>query len=413
MSSGTAAQAISTIDEWVFQEGDHVESDVLFVFGTPHHVAEFASRIHSVYAAHRLRRVIVSGHGGEAEALALAAHRRGVPVEAFELERAAANTWENVAFSEALLRNACVNGQLHVLAKRYAGPRSLLSLQLRFSQWKFQLHAVDWFGVEPSTWRHHDEFRRKVVQELVKTADYAERGDIALPSEPWKPDCLRSTAAALAADPPSARAQVLRQAQDPRRWAEVTESKQQDVGDMTLVTLEAQLSDADGQSVLRTTIVKRPDAVGIVAYDDQRDVVVLVEQFRAGPYAASGMQTMVEIVAGYADPGESTQEAARRELEEETGLVADRLIHIATYFPAPTLSTEQMSLWCGLVDSRTALERTATGAERIRVICLSGEQAAALVVDNQVSNALTLTALQWLVQGRALLLGTRRREDVR
>jgi ADP-ribose pyrophosphatase len=193
---------------------------------------------------------------------------------------------------------------------------------------------------------------------------------------------------------------------------EVTESKDQDVGDMRLVTLEAHVADGAGQSVQRTTVVKRPDAVGIVAYDDRRDVVVLVEQFRAGPYAAAGMQTMLEIAAGYADPGESTKEAARRELQEETGLVADRLIHIATYFPAPTLSTEQMSLWCGLIDSSTALERAATGAERIRVVRLSGEEVVALVGENQVSNALTLTALQWLVQVRALLLGTRRREDV-
>lgn len=181
---------------------------------------------------------------------------------------------------------------------------------------------------------------------------------------------------------------------------------------MQLVTLEAHLCDEAGKSVLRTTIVERPDAVGVIAYDDRLDEVILVEQFRAGPHVAAGLSVMLEVVAGYQDSGESARESARRELQEETGLLAGRMVHIATYFSAPTLSTEQISLWCGLVDARSAQQRCANGAERIHVVRLSGKQAIAMLLENRVTNALTLTALQWLLQARTVLLASRLEEAV-
>ena len=102
-----------------------------------------------------LRCIIISGHSGEAEALASAAVKRGVPPKILRLEITAANTLENVLYSEALIRTACLDGQLHVLAKLYAAPRSLLTLRKRFPHWKFGLHSVDWFGVKRESWSHN------------------------------------------------------------------------------------------------------------------------------------------------------------------------------------------------------------------------------------------------------------------
>ncbi len=396
----------TTAGDWVFQCSDEIQSDMLFVFGTPHHVACFAERIHELWLSQNLRHVIISGQGGEAEALAIAAHRLGVPPGIFRLERNASNTRDNVAFSEGLLWTHCPHGRLHVLAKLYAAPRALLTLRRWFPQWRMGLHVVDWFGVTPSNWLGNAAFRRKVSQEMFKVADYAQRGDIATPSAPWTPDALRQVARSLedtATDPavPPAAA-----GPEQALHVHVAETVRQEIGDMHLVTLEAHIGDAAGKSVLRTTVVERSNAVGVIAYDDRLDEVILVEQFRAGPHVAAGLPTMLEVVAGYMDPGESARESAQRELQEETGLVTDRMVHIATYFPAPTLSTERMSLWCGLVDSCTAWTHSANGAERIRVVRLTGAQAIALVLQDEVTNALTLTALQWLIQARPVLLAT-------
>lgn len=392
--------------DWVFQRGDEIQSDVLFVFGTPHHVPDFAHRIHELWLSQDLQHVIISGRGGEAEALATAAHRLGVPPDIFRLERNASNTRDNVAFSEDLLRTHCPHGRLHVLAKLYAAPRGLLTLRHWFPEWRLGLHVVDWFGVTPSNWLSDEAFRRKVSQEMRKVANYAQRGDIALPPSPWTPNALSQVARSLedqATDPAVTLVEV---GPEQALHVQVSETDSQEIGDMHLVTLEAHIGDAAGESVLRTTVVKRSDAVGVIAYDDRLDEVILVEQFRAGPHVTAGLSTMLEVVAGYMDSGECARESAQRELQEETGLIADRMVHIATYFPAPTLSSERMSLWCGLVDSRAARTHSANGAERIRVVRLTGAQAIALVFQDEVTNALTLTALQWLIQARPVLLAT-------
>ena len=63
------------------------------------------------------------------------------------------------------------------------------------------------------------------------------------------------------------------------------------------------------------------DAVTVLPYDPLRDRVLLIEQFRAGPYARGDDQPwLLEVIAGRIDPGETPEEAARREAVEEAGL---------------------------------------------------------------------------------------------
>ncbi|MEM8901691.1 MAG: NUDIX hydrolase [Bacteroidota bacterium] len=60
-------------------------------------------------------------------------------------------------------------------------------------------------------------------------------------------------------------------------------------------------------------IVKNHSFVTIVALTEEEDLL-LVKQFRAGPE-----MVMLNLPAGYIDQGESPEEAAVRELREETG----------------------------------------------------------------------------------------------
>lgn len=85
--------------------------------------------------------------------------------------------------------------------------------------------------------------------------------------------------------------------------------------------LQVQLPD--GRDGMRD-IVRHPGAVAIVALtDDGR--ICLVRQYRA-----SLDRVTVEIPAGKLDPGEDPLDCAIRELQEETGMIAERMAFLTT-----------------------------------------------------------------------------------
>lgn len=61
--------------------------------------------------------------------------------------------------------------------------------------------------------------------------------------------------------------------------------------------------------------------------------VVLVRQYRHPP-----RKILLELPAGIVDRGETTLQAARRELAEETGHVASRWVRLGGWIPAPSSS---------------------------------------------------------------------------
>jgi ADP-ribose pyrophosphatase len=72
--------------------------------------------------------------------------------------------------------------------------------------------------------------------------------------------------------------------------------------------------------------VDMPDWAQVFAVtDDGR--VAMIEQYKHGPGVVS-----LELPAGYLEPGEDPEVAARRELREETGLVADEWRCLGRYF---------------------------------------------------------------------------------
>ena len=70
-----------------------------------------------------------------------------------------------------------------------------------------------------------------------------------------------------------------------------------------------------GDEVSRTAFVSG-DAITVLPYDPVSDRVLLVEQFRAGPYARGDSQPwLLEALAGRIDGGESPEEAVLREAQ--------------------------------------------------------------------------------------------------
>lgn len=149
------------------------------------------------------------------------------------------------------------------------------------------------------------------------------------------------------------------------------------------------------------------DAVTVLPYDPVRDRVLLVEQFRAGPFARGDRQPwQLEAVAGRVDPAESPENAARREAVEEAGVVLRDLLPVANYYPSPGAKTEFILSYVGLADlpdSAARLGGLADEGEDIRGHVIPFARLMDLVATGEIANAPLILSALWLDRERPRL----------
>ncbi len=158
---------------------------------------------------------------------------------------------------------------------------------------------------------------------------------------------------------------------------------------------------------VRRAVFISGDAVTVLPYDPRRDRVLLIEQFRSGPYARGDRQPwQLEAIAGRIDPGEHPEDAARREATEEAGLTLGALLPVAQYYPTPGICAEFLYSYlalCDLPDGVEGVFGVAGEAEDIRGHLIGFDALMDLVASGEAGNApLILTAL-WLQRERARL----------
>lgn len=147
----------------------------------------------------------------------------------------------------------------------------------------------------------------------------------------------------------------------------------------------------------------RHEAAVVLLFDPARDVVVMIEQFRAPAIGKVANPWLLELVAGLIDKdNETPAEVARREAVEEAGCDILALLPIAAYLPSPGGSDEFVHLFLGIVDSDGVggIHGLPDEHEDIRVHLVPLAQARALLDSGRFNNAATLIALQWLLLNR-------------
>ncbi len=130
----------------------------------------------------------------------------------------------------------------------------------------------------------------------------------------------------------------------------------------------------DGRRALRD-IVETGGAVAVLPVDGDNNVH-LVRQYRY----AQGRETL-EAAAGKLEAGEDPLSCAVRELKEETGLEAGRLVGLGRLSPSPAILTEAIHLFVALElrqgesspDEGEFLRVEKYGLERVRDMILSGD----------------------------------------
>lgn len=136
---------------------------------------------------------------------------------------------------------------------------------------------------------------------------------------------------------------------------------------------------------LSLEILRHPGAAAILPFVEP-ERVILLRQFR---YASGGY--LWEVPAGKLEAGESAEHCAARELEEETGWTARRLVRTGTILTAPSFTDERIHLFEAhdLAPGRLAHEH----AEVIEVHEFSLSQAFAMADAGEIIDAKTLATL--------------------
>ena len=160
-------------------------------------------------------------------------------------------------------------------------------------------------------------------------------------------------------------------------------------------------------------IFERGHAASVLMYDPDMDLLVFIEQFRPGAYAAlsspwykqDGSPWLIEIVAGIIEDDEDPGDVVRREAVEEAGCTVDELELISHYLVTPGGSSESMFSYCGRVDASDVggIHGLAEEGEDIRVFTMTPEEAFNAVKMGHIQNSMTIIPVLWFRDNRERL----------
>jgi len=133
-------------------------------------------------------------------------------------------------------------------------------------------------------------------------------------------------------------------------------------------------------------MVRHPGSTAIVPLFEDGTVALTLQ------YRHAVREYLFEIPAGTMDPGESEIDCAKRELEEETGLVAETLTKLGEVYILPAYSDERIYTY--LARGLRTTQQNLDPDEIIQVVKYPLKETLQMIKDGRITCALSILCLQ-------------------
>jgi ADP-ribose pyrophosphatase len=157
---------------------------------------------------------------------------------------------------------------------------------------------------------------------------------------------------------------------------------------------------SDYSPLIHRELIHRPEAAGVLLYNDQKQKFALIEQFRVGALNDAESAWQLEVIAGVLDGNESPETCIRRESLEESGCEITELEHLFSFYPSAGACSEFFHLYTAEVDlpNEGGIFGMPDEGENIQLHLFNYDQLSTLLKNGRLSNAPVIMALQWLAQ---------------
>ena len=141
----------------------------------------------------------------------------------------------------------------------------------------------------------------------------------------------------------------------------------------------------NGEAAKREVVLHH-GGVGVIAVTPEREVFMVTQ------YRISADEMMLEIPAGKLEPDENdTYAAAMRELEEETGYRAEKLIPLGTYYATPGYCSEKLTIY--LADKLIYVGQHLDEDEFLNLSKIPLDKLYEMVMNNEIRDCKTAIAI--------------------
>ncbi|MCY4043497.1 MAG: hypothetical protein OXE99_00295 [Cellvibrionales bacterium] len=163
--------------------------------------------------------------------------------------------------------------------------------------------------------------------------------------------------------------------------------------------------DKKQSRLLPVDVAVMNQGVAVLLYDPKLQKIALLEKVQSGiVYHPETPWALTLMTSRMTQEDHSGEDAAYRVVESHAGTNIAKMIYVQDVFPAPSMSSELMSLFVVLVDlegEESEFIRKTSNNDNVKSHLFTIDEAKGLLESRKIKDAITLVGVQWLLLHQA------------